>query len=228
VATILAVIVSLSVAVRAQSVQGACQGSINPDGTLNKGDCGGSSLPAAPAAPSGPSYNPVQQAQLQGAEAVGAAAGQGIVNLLIGKPSNGGSDAQAQQQEDLQQQQIFEQKRRREAEARRLQQEADQAQLQKDRGELLGNLKDGSSDGSDENLFHERVAWDEHLAAGVKHQRDLTREDPTNKKNEQWCNLHRPLLHAPDSEKERWDDRCSADAQDSGDDAASVGGMPLK
>jgi len=129
---------------QAQSVHGSCVGSINPDGSVNKGDCGASSVPNAPSGGGG--YNAVQQMQLQGAHDVGAAIGTAFVNWLLAPPSH--NAAQRQQQE--RQQQWLEQQRQQEmqrqlAEQERLRREAAE-RFRRNRDELLGNLKGGGSD----------------------------------------------------------------------------------
>ena len=225
----------------AQSVQGSCVGSINPDGTVNKGDCGGATPPGRP---SGGASGAVGQ----GAHAVGEALGNAIVNALVGKPGPTAAEGQARQRQE--QLQLQDQLRQRKAIARQgvagdTQQPAAQNGFQQDKDQLLGALKGDQPDElhrvftENEGTFHARVGWDDHLRAGIDYQHARTRKDPANQKNEDWCKLHRPLLSAVDSEKDRWDERCSeggrpaqaarpAEPDQAHKEAPTLGGIRLK
>lgn len=214
-----------------QSVSSSCVGAYDANGNLVPCNNAPAQAPASTAQAPGSARpaqapNAMQQMQLQGARNAGAALGNGIVNLFRAKPATT-DDQTDQQQVELrqQQQQLGQQFQQQQLERQRREQDqaADQAAFQRQRDELLGSLKDDQAAHPDddddlhrkfaanEELFHDRVAWDEHLQAGLAHQRELTQENPKNTKNENWCKLHRPLLGAPDSEKSRWDGRCGPD-----------------
>jgi len=80
-------------------------GEIKPDGSLDRSACGS----YAPSGGAG-GLSASQQMQLQGAQAIGAAIGAGLVNMFRGDPN-----AELQKQQLKQQQDLLEQQRRQEA-----------------------------------------------------------------------------------------------------------------